>query len=454
MTIQPPFPVEQAATGLQPYRVSAHGMTLAGLFLRLLCMLLVGYALLGRGFAGTAVGPIFIGDAVLLFGLFVALFSSTWSRLLSLPLAWVLLGFIAWGAIRTVPFIPTFGRDALRDGVMWAYGGFALTVALVLLSRPERMERFVSLYGRYVILFGAVGTAFFVLQNVLGTRMPSFPGTTFGLVALRNGEVMVQAAGIAAFVLLGLRRGVAPLMMLAPIMAIAFATSRGATLAFLLALLVCLTMGRERQRGWAIIAGLLLFALLLLAVASVVMPQLPSATRTLSVDQFVSNLLSIFGASSSVDLLGTAQWRIYWWDVLMSDAMSARYFLDGKGYGPNLTDIVGAEYDVENLRSPHNFHLNILARSGMIGFALWFVLQLGWAIAVYRAYRVARARGLEIWWRLFLWLLAWWVAFMVNAGFDVFLEGPMGAAWFWTMFGLGLAALWTFRHRRDEVFRS
>ena len=39
------------------------------------------------------------------------------------------------------------------------------------------------------------------------------------------------------------------------------------------------------------------------------------------------------------------------------------------------------------------------------------------------------------------WILVFWLAMVVNASFDVYLEGPQGGIWFWMIFGLGLAAL-------------
>ena len=36
---------------------------------------------------------------------------------------------------------------------------------------------------------------------------------------------------------------------------------------------------------------------------------------------------------------------------------------------------------------------------------------------------------------------------MANASFDVFIEGPMGGIWFWTIYGIGLAAMWCFKYR-------
>jgi len=64
------------------------------------------------------------------------------------------------------------------------------------------------------------------------------------------------------------------------------------------------------------------------------------------------------------------------------------------------------------------------------------------ALALLHAYRRARRNGREDLAKLNLWVLAyWWAFFMVNAGFDVFLEGPQGGIWFWSLFGFGLALL-------------
>ena len=57
-----------------------------------------------------------------------------------------------------------------------------------------------------------------------------------------------------------------------------------------------------------------------------------------------------------------------------------------------------------------------------------------------RQQRRARREGRRRWAGLFLFLSAYWTAFLVNAAFDVYLEGPMGGIWFWSVFGVGLAA--------------
>jgi len=59
------------------------------------------------------------------------------------------------------------------------------------------------------------------------------------------------------------------------------------------------------------------------------------------------------------------------------------------------------------------------------------------------------------WWaRIHLWILGYWCAFLVNGSFDVFLEGPQGGIWFWSLTGLGIAALETSRRESAEFGRS
>jgi hypothetical protein len=49
-----------------------------------------------------------------------------------------------------------------------------------------------------------------------------------------------------------------------------------------------------------------------------------------------------------------------------------------------------------------------------------------------------------------LFLGCYWAAFLINATFDVFLEGPMGGIWFWSVFGTGIACLWMYKNRTSE----
>ena len=85
--------------------------------------------------------------------------------------------------------------------------------------------------------------------------------------------------------------------------------------------------------------------------------------------------------------------------------------------------------------------MTILARSGVPGAVLWAALQVGFAIALLRAYRRAAHTSADWWARVDLWILACWATFIVNAAFEVSLESPQGGIWFWSLFGFGIAVL-------------
>jgi hypothetical protein len=94
----------------------------------------------------------------------------------------------------------------------------------------------------------------------------------------------------------------------------------------------------------------------------------------------------------------------------------------------------------------------ILARTGIPGLALWILVQLSWGLTIWLSL-VRSLRGSEPWAGVFLFLFCYWLAFIINASFDVYLEGPMGGIWFWTIYGLGLAAVWA-RKRHPELLSA
>ena len=96
------------------------------------------------------------------------------------------------------------------------------------------------------------------------------------------------------------------------------------------------------------------------------------------------------------------------------------------------------------LRSPHNSHMNILARTGATGLGPWSCLLASWFATVMSCARQAWRKGDGAWGNLLLFIVCYWMASVVNSSFDVALEGPMMGVWFWTLvgFGLGVAAIY------------
>jgi O-antigen ligase len=164
--------------------------------------------------------------------------------------------------------------------------------------------------------------------------------------------------------------------------------------------------------------------------------------RKVSAQQITDNVLSISRDQSTDVLEGSRRWRLLWWSKIVDYTVFGEYFWTGKGFGVNLADDDGFQvYGDRSLRSPHNAHLTILARTGVPGLALWVLLQIVFATSLVRAALRAMRDGSDWWARVNVWILGYWVAFVVNGAFDVFLEGPQGGIWFWSLMGFGIAAL-------------
>lgn len=431
-----------AATGWErgerPVVPRRRGLSLGRSYLALLSLLLLGYALAGKGIAYLGVGPLYVGEIALALGLGAALVSRAALRVPRSPTLLLLLAFLAWGAARTLLCLPEYGIDALRDAVIWAYGLFALLVAGIVASRPGLLRRLLRSYARFARIFLIAGPVVWLLFSLHGEALPRVFESDVPVIHAKSGDILVHLAGIASYHLTGLGpASVGSVVLLSIGAALTMVRTRGGMLAFLLALATIAVARPRARRLWLGTAGACLAILAIL-----------SADLGISVDgrewsarQLLENATSIAGVGRSADLAGTRSWRLDWWSEIVGYTAFGPYFWWGKGFGPNLATSDGFDVDPNrSLRSPHNGHLTILARAGVPGFLLWVLTQISWLREMTRHYRSSRTSGQELWSKLFLFLCAYWVAFVTNAAFDVYLEGPVGGIWFWTLFGVGLAA--------------
>ena len=89
-----------------------------------------------------------------------------------------------------------------------------------------------------------------------------------------------------------------------------------------------------------------------------------------------------------------------------------------------------------DLRSPHNGHIEVLARAGVPGLVLWVLLQVAFAVVDARGRRARPVRdGRRFWVQVIGWLFVLWLAGLANATFDPYLQGPQGGIWFWSVDG-------------------
>jgi len=122
-------------------------LNLSDVYLALLSGVLLGYALLGKGFAYLGFPPLFVGEIAFLSGIFIFIRSGCLVATLTTLPSLLLAVTMTWVLIRTLPYVSTYGFDALRDSVIIVYGGFAFIVIALLLEDSKRIETVVRYYG-------------------------------------------------------------------------------------------------------------------------------------------------------------------------------------------------------------------------------------------------------------------------------------------------------------------
>ncbi len=412
---------------------------------------LAGYALLGKGFAYLGWPPLFAGELLLAIGCVALLTARRLGTLVSSRIGMCLAVFIAWQVICTVPYFGTYTVDTMRDSAIWGYSAFAWTTAALVVRLPGFVDCIVGRYRRFAPWFAVLAPSAWLATLYLADVLPRIGESGITVPLVKGGDYCVHLAGALTFFV----SGVAPIGPWFPLLifgdVILGSTGRGGLLSFVAALSVIgLLRGRFKKVALVAISLVVLFAVMGLTDVHI---SVPGTTRELSLDQLTDGFNSLFGDSGRHDLEGTKNWRLSWWKEIVDYTFLGPYFWTGKGYGVNLADSDGFQVGTfeEPLRSPHNSHLTLLARSGVPGFALWVSVQICWAASMLLSYRRAKRLGLSRWEALFAWVLAYWIAFEVCAAFDVFLEGPMAGIPFWSLFGLGWGAQILFDGRARQM---
>lgn len=454
MTDVPSTELLQGAVAIPNATARTSRRAIADRFLAFFSLVLGGYALGSKGFAYLGVPPLYIGEISLLLGLFALWHTHVLRRLLRAPLIRVLLAFMVFGLIRTVPYLQEYGLDALRDGVLWGYGLFSFVVAGILLSKPERIWWLVGRYRRFVPIF-LIGAPLIWLTTVLldkiafwtGIQVPSWPGTDVPIIHAKAGDMLVHLGGVAAFMTVGLAGPTKKSRVLLLAIGVGLtALSRGGLLAFSLAFIVAFASRPRSRNAWSLV---LFFSAIVATLAITNLHvRFPGNDRDISFQQLTEHVKSTAGADGDQDQENTKAWRLAWWAKIVSYTILGDYRWSGKGYGINLaTDDGFQTSDDDSLRSPHNASMTVLARSGVIGLALWLLLHGAWCVSMVRAMVDAHRHRAREWYALFAFLIAYWLALLVNGSFDVFLEGPAGGIWLWSVIGVGIAVQIAYRER-------
>jgi hypothetical protein len=405
------------------------------LWTNLLAVFLVGHAFLGRNFAGIGLGPIYITDVFLGYSL-VALLIHSFSGTIRKPHApiYFLFLFLIWNAGVALANLQQYGLETARDSVAWAYGLFAIVIYSMLDRR--HLTRLIGGYPWFMIAMLVWVVVDPIKNSIIPVALQQLPGSDLSVLRIRPGDLGAHLGGIAAFLALDMRslpqkQGWRPkgfYLWVAWFMAamIVMAQNRGGGLAAAVGLTSALAL---RRKGHGLIkpvfAGAFLVVLLVLA--------------GFSLEPAQQRIEGVFIADTGTSLDNTRDWRLRWWGDIFDYTLNGEHFF-GKGYGINIADSDGYQVHSGNdnppLRSPHNVSMTFLARAGVIGFGLWILFLLATfrvGVTERKLQSLSSVRS--------LWLLAYALSLFTTATFDVFIEGPSGALWFWGVAGLLLVSV-------------
>lgn len=426
-------------------------MAIGHRFFKWLSLVLLGYAVGGRGFAYFGIPPLFVGEITLIIGLCIYVRCRTWSGVLEDKRFLPLIALCMWGAMRTLPYVSTYGIDAVRDAVVWGYAIYAFVIAALLLECPGRLSTFVGRYRRFVPLFLCLTPVVFTIYRLLGQTRPEWPWASVPIFQVKEGDVLVHLSGVLAFWVSGLG-GKIPwkyVLFLTINAAVMGVIDRAGMVALGLVFSLCLLFKPMHTVGLRMM-GTVVVCIAILWATDIRVPIVGGKGREVSFDQIVTNITSVLGDTGSDGLDSTKEWRLDWWKDIVNYTVHGKYFWTGKGFGINIADDDGYQVLSDNsLRNPHDVHMTFLARSGVPGAALWGLTQILWAGAMAAAFLRARAARRENWTGLFFFLFCYWAALLLNGSFDVFLEGPPGGIWFWCVYGTGLGAIGIYRRTPD-----
>jgi hypothetical protein len=386
------------------------------------------YVFLNKGVAYS-----YLVEALWLFGILLLFINRKkveliWNKTTKLILFFIIISFIY--------ILRGFTRydiiDLIRDSFIFQYGWFVFILFLF----KEKLEIIWETLFFIYKWFPFVALLNFILQYFVPFFETVAPFGGIPILLYKNGDMGVQLL-ISTLLLLytfenkTLKWRVLLSLVIALDFLILASYSRSGIVAFLASMLCFIYFNKDIQLQFRVRLLLKYLPIILLIVTPIYINIKVAENfqgRAVGLEQIKNNFSSIVGGTTDATSENNVVWRLVWWAKIIDYSLSSPNFFIGKGLGMNLAtddDIITLD---DSLRSPHNFHLNIMSRFGVLLFIIWLFFLIQLLKPLFKKQLQGK--------RLLIGCIL--LAFLLNASFDVFLEGPMGAFPFWTWIGLYL----------------
>lgn len=398
------------------------------LYLRVYLLVMTLYVFLNKGVAYT-----YLVEALWLSGILLLFMDRKKVEFIWNKTTKLILFFIAISCIYILRGFAKYDIiDLIRDSFIFQYGWF---VFILFLFKDKLEQIWETLFFIYK-WFPFVALLNFILQYFVPFFETVTPFGGIPILLYKNGDMGVQLL-ISTLLLLytfenkTLKWRVLLSLVIALDFLILASYSRSGIVAFLASMLCFIYFNKDIQLQSRVRLLLKYLPVILLIVTPIYINIKVAENfqgRSVGLEQIKNNFSSIVGGSTDATSEDNVVWRLVWWAKIIDYSFSSPNFFIGKGLGMNLAtddDIITLD---DTLRSPHNFHLNIMARFGVLLFLIWTYFLIQILKPIFKKQLVGK--------RLLIGCII--LSFLINASFDVFLEGPMGAFPFWTWVGLYL----------------
>ena len=351
--------------------------------------------------------------------------------------AWMLLSGIS--VIHILSNVTRYGAGAVRDASFVAEGCFLLLGFLW--AHDQRTARMFPRVLAVIFLINLAYSLTFPWSGWMRSISPTsgvFKSVT--ILGTYNGRPFVLALGAFLFLIVGrnLRLWTPSTLYSLAVIQLAWALvfqSRATYIGIALGIIVLTIYGRK-DLATRLVTALGVGAVSLFALIAIGDIRLGGRLREVTPEFFIQHVASLV-MSPDTPGSGTIGWRL---EILRSSwvrwTSSLSNMLLGIGFGPVLTDFHGI--GGSEIRQPHNTHVTVLLRLGLLGFAVWMSLHLRILTRLVRDLGTARPHTYHR--DLTLWALVFYIFSMFVTSVQPTLEWPQMSIPFWTIIGYAMAA--------------